>query len=108
MLFNKKTAMVAIASSALLAGCATSNPYETDVVVAPIGGSTGMYDYNYTGGELVSNSDEIKQAAANLASTVYFDFNSNTLSNAAKQTLNQQVAFLKKIWHSPGFCCWSY
>ncbi len=99
MILDRKLFIAAVCSSAILAGCA-SNPKQSDIIVSPTNGSypanSSGIDYNYTGGALVSNSPDIVKAAANLASIVYFDFNSSIIKQTGKNTLNKQVAFLKQ------------
>ncbi|WP_434353879.1 peptidoglycan-associated lipoprotein Pal [Psychrobacter sp. HD31] len=99
MILGKNVFFAAVCASAMVTGCA-SHPKQSDIIVSPVNSSypanVSGIDYNYTSGALVTNSPDVVKAAANLASVVYFDFNSSIISQAGKNTLNKQVAFLKQ------------
>lgn len=89
--FGKIAALALVSSTLIATGCASKKP-KSQVVVAPIS-NTG-YGTGYTGGSLVSNSDAIRAAAANMQAVVRFDFNSDAIRSDAAAVLNQHAAFL--------------
>ena len=90
--FGKIIAITLAASTLLLTGCASKNK-KSQVMVAPLGaGNVGAG--GYYGGGLVNNSDAIRNAARNIQSTVYFDFDSDAIKPEAARILDQQAQFL--------------
>lgn len=90
--FTGKMVTLALISSTLIAtGCASKKPKTSDVYVSPI-----SYNQNagYTGGPLVDNHGNIQDAAAKLASTVHFDYNSDVIKPEAAAILQQHAALL--------------
>lgn len=88
---GKLIAVTLTVSMVALTGCA-SKTKKSQVMVAPLG--TGGAGGGYYGGALVNNSDAIRNAARNIQSTVYFDFDSDAIKPEAARILDQQAQFL--------------
>ncbi|MDO4896156.1 MAG: peptidoglycan-associated lipoprotein Pal [Moraxella sp.] len=91
--FGKIVAITLTASMLALTGCA-SKTKKSQVSVAPLGVGHGGMGGGYYGGALVNNSDAIRNAASNIQSTVYFDFDSDAIKPEASRILDQQAQFL--------------
>lgn len=87
---GKLIAVTLTVSMVALTGCA-SKTKKSQVMVAPLGVGHGG---GYYGGSLVNNSDAIRNAARNIQSTVYFDFDSDAIKPEAARILDQQAQFL--------------
>lgn len=87
---GKLIAVTLTVSMVALTGCA-SKTKKSQVMVAPLGAGHGG---GYYGGSLVNNSDAIRNAARNIQSTVYFDFDSDAIKPEAARILDQQAQFL--------------
>lgn len=88
---SKVVALAVVSSALVVTGCASKKP-KSQVVVSPIGVSYG--NGAYTGGPLVSNSNDVLNAAAKLSPVVHFDFNSDAIRSDAAAILNQHAALL--------------
>lgn len=89
--FAKLATLAMLSSALVMTGCA-SKKQTSNVVVSPIGMSG--YGGGYTGGALVNNHDAIRNAAANMAAVVHFDFDSDVIKPEAAAILRQHAAFL--------------
>ncbi|MDO4440860.1 MAG: peptidoglycan-associated lipoprotein Pal [Moraxella sp.] len=93
MLTRTKLTLAGITLAIFATGC-TTKPSNQQVLVAPMG-ITGYQGPAYQGGQLINNSEQIKAAAANLPSVVFFDFDSDVIKPEAMQVLDTQANFLK-------------
>lgn len=92
---GKIIALSLMSSTLLVVGCAKPVA-PSNVVVSPIGGSAYGGSGAYTGGALVDNAPTIQAAAQNLQAVVHFDYDSDVITAAAANILDQHVAFLSQ------------
>lgn len=90
---GKVTALALIASTLVVTGCASKKP-KSQVVVSPIGSTTGYMQGGYDGGALVNNGQGVRNAATNMQAVVHFDYDSDAIRKDAASVLDQHVAFL--------------
>lgn len=91
--FAKIATVALFGASLVVTGCASRKP-KSQVVVAPIGGSAYGGVNAYTGGPLVSNTEQVQVAASNMQTVVHFDFNSDAIRADTAAVLDQHVQFL--------------